>query len=297
MIMSSSKKRKQVSFSKDAKDDNDDGSDAEDAATVASHRQTILSGFGIADPSKFQTLDVPTFALPLNEERYELWTIRMPSSLPLNDIHELSFSLPTEDNPSIIQTRENATASHASNYAFQWGHVVENESFRLLVPDTAKNEDSEEHQWMRTAPWTFQKHLNVVVVPSLAVNSTETTVEHAVERRRAYAPVPQKTGLKRRWSPFGAAAPSDGWTPSPPRPTPTIRNDHVSRETIKKEEKVENGYATQQATATFPKIKQEEDMPEENDARRDSSDRKSKKAKKAERKALKKERKLKKEER
>lgn len=286
MSNSSSKKRKQVAFANDT-----DESDADEEATIAaSNRDTIQKCFGIDDPSSLRTLDTPSFALPVNEDRYELWTIRLPSAVNLADIHNMTFQVANDDSPSI---RQNLFPVGDAKYAFQMGHAVENESFRLLLPSPT-NEGSE--KLSVTASSTFHKHLNVVLVPPRIDDEVapSATTEHS-QRRRAYAPVPQKTGLKRRWLPFGSAPP-DGLaqasaTVPPPISIAPVESGVVNIK-VKEEEYVEvNGHAVRAPrTISSSAFKIKEEYIHEEAPPLDM-DRQSKKAKKAEKKALKKERK------
>jgi DNA-directed RNA polymerase I subunit RPA34.5 len=286
MTSNSKKKRTQVSFSNDL-----DESDADEEATIiSSNRDAIPKRFVIDDPSSLRTLDIPSFALPLNEDRYELWTIRMPSAVNFSDIHNMSFHLANDDSQTILPQNTFALKD-GSKYAFQSGHPVENESFRLLLPTSTSDDDE---KLMVTSRSTFQKHFNVVLVPATNDESAapSTALEHS-HRRRAYAPVPQKTGLKRRWLPFGAALPDelDHATVTLALPTAAVP---VTSEGVKMKEEYNdmNGHAAMappdEISSHAFRIK-EEVLPEE--AHPQEMDRLSKKGKKAQKKALKKERK------
>jgi DNA-directed RNA polymerase I subunit RPA34.5 len=286
VIMSSQrkKKRKDVSFSNDTDDSNED----EEATIAAISRDTIPKRFGMDDPSSLRTLDIPSFTLPLNDDRYELWTVRLPTAVNLNDMHSVSFRL-TSDDPDgeAILPRNTFQTNGGSKYAFQLGHAVENESFRLLLPALS---DEDNDKLMVTAPSTFQKHVNVVLVPpSIHDDEAPSMPLEQAQRRRAYAPVPQKTGLKRRWLPFGAAPPTGLTQTTVSRLTPVapVVNGVVHIK-MKDEYDEVNGHAARTPhDVSSPAIKIKEEYVHGEEPR----NRQSKKAKKAEKKALKKERK------
>jgi DNA-directed RNA polymerase I subunit RPA34.5 len=326
----SQKKRSQVTFSnetnQESNDDDDDDDDDDDAAAttvVASNRDEIINQHhGIVDDGTTVPLDAPTFQLPLDTDRYELWTVRLPSSVNVQDLNHSTLQLPaldTECTGTTTTERPNSRHTFQSNdgstYTFQWGLAVENESFRLLAPAPSSTKA------MVVSPSTFQKHLNVVLVPTVTTLQTIAAIGHveqqqprstaAVEmesmhQRHAYAPIPQKTGLKRRWLPMGALATAtavaDLPNPMPPdAPDTPDRNIHVESpaKRIKAEVQV-NGYAT--STKEMHNIKQEDETQEDmdnrattiTDATRNDQRSHSKKAMKAEKKAAKKERKQKK---
>lgn len=171
-----------------------------------------------------KTLDPPTFRLPAtdlsngnNENRYELWTIRLPSAVDIQDLEGSSLQL-DPSNPSSSNFESNGI-----KYSFQWGHSVENESFRVLVPAATAKDDSDEsdsdsdeggkkkkERYLIPLPTPFQRHLNVVTAVTLSETDLAPRVDNAPtaidDVRRAYAHVPQKTGLKRRWMPLGGIA-------------------------------------------------------------------------------------------
>jgi hypothetical protein len=116
--------------------------------------------------------------------------------------------------------------SNGSKYTFQWGHPVENESFRLLLPkskdekakkddsdsdsDDDSDDDDDEQYYLYPTKIPFTRHVNVVeAVPLQAETELAPRIDNApaavVPIRRAYHHVPPKKGLKRRWMPLGSA--------------------------------------------------------------------------------------------
>jgi hypothetical protein len=148
--------------------------------------------------------------------RYELWTVRLPQAVDSDDVNglELSVADPSSQN----------FESNGLKYTFQWGHPVENESFRLLLPKSKvekdkkgsdsdsddESDDDDEQYYLYPTKVPFTRHVNVVAaVPLQAETELAPRIDNApaalVPIRRAYHHVPQKKGLKRRWMPLGSA--------------------------------------------------------------------------------------------
>jgi len=95
--------------------------------------------------SAHQDLEPPPFRLPedFHEEpdRYELWSLRIPSSVKLDDLHGKSISVRAggagggSSWRSIPSEEGNQFTSNGTTYAFRAGHAVENELFRVLFPE------------------------------------------------------------------------------------------------------------------------------------------------------------------
>jgi DNA-directed RNA polymerase I subunit RPA34.5 len=197
------------------------------------------------DDSGSRHSHTPNTKNSMEEDRYELWTVRIPSSVNVQELHRstipkhTAFPKPNQklddtdstNAPIITTTTSRDTTSTASNinsgsisrssttmqYQFHLGQPTENESFRLLTTD--RTDPSSSHILVpSTKP--FQKHFNVVLVPtdnnstsssnvpnSAVGTPSQTSVPIEVQPlRHAYAPIPQKTGLKRRWKPFGTCS-------------------------------------------------------------------------------------------
>jgi hypothetical protein len=77
--------------------------------------------------------------------------------------------------------------SNGSKYTFQWGHPVENESFRLLLPkskdEKAKKDDSDsddEQYYLYPTKSPFTRHVNVVeAVPLQAETELAPRIDNA----------------------------------------------------------------------------------------------------------------------
>jgi DNA-directed RNA polymerase I subunit RPA34.5 len=199
------------------------------------------------DDDDDSVLAPPTFSLPSDlsgdttSSRYELWTIRIPSSVDLLDLQDCRLTVPLSTTTTTTTTmtsaarignlpssNDNSTSTdrfeaNGSKYTFTWGHAVENESFRVLVPSKQKasaleDEDDDDDNDSTTEATSrdkslvpcnipFARHLNIVQTMSSSEQdwaprcgpapAADTTV------RRAYGPILQKSGLKRRWVPLG----------------------------------------------------------------------------------------------
>jgi DNA-directed RNA polymerase I subunit RPA34.5 len=162
-------------------------------------------------------LDPPKFQPPTDDEngddRYELWTVRLPASVQAIDLEGCTLSLDPK------RSSESYFDSDNKKYGFQWGHGVENESFRLLLAAEPDGSDDDtdanaRHKFLVPSSQPFSRHVNVVAAIPIA---TEAELAPRIEKappaadamRHAYEPVHQKTGLKRRWMPFGASLTPD----------------------------------------------------------------------------------------
>lgn len=158
------------------------------------------------------TLDPPLFTLEKNPD-LEIFTFRMPSRIPLNSLDKLEFDLSGTE-PCTFQAGD-------VKYKLQLGTDVENESFRVLVPkakakkaddkdsdDSDDDDNDEDEKYLQPASIPFSRHFNVLAITK---EMTERIVAPRQDKApanvdpmfRAYAHVPQKTGLKRRWMPLG----------------------------------------------------------------------------------------------
>ena len=152
-----------------------------------------------------ENVDLPKFRLPpdFDPDQFELWTVRLPHQVDLSSLEG-----------SHIEVNELITQSN-NNYAIQWGDPVENESFRLLLAasessdkssddDDADNNNSSQ-QFLYPCRYSFARHVQIgsILLDDDEEDEMETDGHHP-QRRRAYASIPQKQGLKRRWMPLGS---------------------------------------------------------------------------------------------
>ena len=161
----------------------------------------------------------PSFELPgdFDVNRYELWTVRLPSQFNAKEL----------DGTTIRLNEATSIESKGQEFAVQLANTGETESFRLLVPKKAHGDDAigsdsdsdsdesdhgkaahkdgnstPDHEFQPLA-MPFKNHL--IVASTLRPHEEMSTdpVPPKVAVRHAYAHVPQKTGLKRRWAPIG----------------------------------------------------------------------------------------------
>lgn len=185
-------------------------------------------------PSAPKILDIPNFSLEektFDSSRYELWSIRLPTSMPIQDLDGCELAVPASASRIVpcgsvaADTSEDAkpvsfTAKDEQKYSFRWGHFVENDSFRVMLPKEEEGEDEEEMQdtdpsskYLRPSSVSFQRHINVVyhteevsetkLAPGIT-NAPKPSLQEGMKMRIAYESVPQKSGLKRRWMPLGS---------------------------------------------------------------------------------------------
>jgi hypothetical protein len=196
MTMSPSKERKNVSFAKTKKHEKDGNrnkrTDAEDSKDPPSNTNQEAF-FRFPDAVENDT-----------DDNYELWTFRLPLGIDVDDLKNLVFD---PSDPSSVTFK---ASSSTQKYSLSIGHSVENESFRVLIPNQKEDDDDEEDEEEPTilvpSQLRFQKHFNVVQAVSVPretelAPSSDVPLPDSV--RRAYGHVPQKRDLKRRWKPIG----------------------------------------------------------------------------------------------
>jgi hypothetical protein len=180
-------------------------------------------------PESASSLPAPAFQLPSdfeeNPSRYELWTLRLPTEVKLEDLD--GCRLPVGEAEAVTVSFE----SNEKHYQMLWGDPVENESFRLLVAQTKEaaaaesKDDSEDSDDSEKEPdragtqlypsmQPFARHLNIIEsLTSLEERQLAPTREEAPPAaakglRRAYVPVPPRMNLQRRWNMPGAVTKS-----------------------------------------------------------------------------------------
>lgn len=304
-------------------------------------KSTIAAKKDVSHNNADEALDPPTFRLPSDpagaqkngSSRYELWTIRLPASVNIEDLEGCSLQL---NQPTTATTTPGYFESNGTNYSLQWGHAVEHESFRVLVPlahpnddDDSSSDDDDENgkKFLVPVPAPFARHLNAVT----AVTASETDLAPRLDQapaavdpiRRAYAHVPQKTGLKRRWMPLGGgivaasvtAAPKSGVAATAAaKNTSTMDTQRIKNEVetptrsksedrstsepspkkVKREDSARDVDPETPAAATTPSMKAE-DVDLESAKKERKSAKKAKKAEKKAKKEKKSEKKIKKE--
>ena len=243
----------------------------------------------------------PSFELPtdFDTNRYELWTVRLPSQLNAEELEGTTIRL--NEATSIV--------SKDQEFAIQLANTGETESFRLLVPKKSNSDDaigsdsdsdSDESDHGKAAhkddndtsnqefqPLTTPFHKHLIVASTLRPHEEMSTdvVPPKVAVRHAYAHVPQKTGLKRRWSPIGGGtAPVVSLTSS----------SAADSKPVAKRPRVDNGTSPRKAATEKDQTHQKESPASDTDDSIDSQRHSDKKMSKKERKEAKKKRKEKK---
>ena len=156
-----------------------------------------------------------------DSDRYELWTFRIPSSMNVSDLN--GVELDSDVIGSNKSKRNNGMKINDGKFAVSRGDSVENENFRVLVPNqqqhdsddddsSSDNSDSESNKFLlRPSRRAFTKHFNVHSTALLRKSEAELAPLVGPEPtgddvlRHAYSRIPQKKGLKRRWMPLGVA--------------------------------------------------------------------------------------------
>lgn len=236
-----------------------------------------MNGVSSSNSNGAKILPPPTFNVPadFDNKRYELWTVRMPVSADLQDLNGLEINLKEED------AAQKVFVSQGQKYTLQWGHAVENESFRLLLPREGNkdsdsddsmddsDDDKDEATYMYPTKIPFQRHVNIVTATK-ARDETELAPridnapvpDAAVRLRRAYQPVAQKTGLKRRWMPLGTPliVPAIGAAAVRQEETPSslpAKSKRIKTETPAASVKKEEPEAIDEAKRSAKKMKKE----------------------------------------
>jgi DNA-directed RNA polymerase I subunit RPA34.5 len=258
-----------------------------------------------------EPLDPPTFQLPIasadDNNRYELWSVRLPASVNLQDLQGYSFELNDAASAAAAVKSENFE-SNGEKYTLQSGHAVENETFRLLLRKTNDDDDDDSSddddddddmlgkKIMTPCPRPFQRHFNVVraiegvsdmeLAPRQMASSAD-----PMPMRHAYEPVSQKTGMKRRWTPPGAAGAPSTRTSLPTTKMP--RTESQADPPASPNHRTENQEVPpkdNKSSKKLIKLKEEDDdeAPSNRNVGKDSDDserKERKKAKKAAKKA------------
>lgn len=167
-----------------------------------------------------------------DNNRYELWTFRVPSGMNVSDLNGVEIDL-----TAISKNNNNGGMKiNDGKFALTQGDGVENENFRVLVPggsgkkkkddssssddddddsdssdsdDDGKNKKKKDENKYLLHPSSkgFARHFNVNQAftrkseAQLAPRQGPKPVEDNL--RHAYSHIPQRTGMKRRWMPLG----------------------------------------------------------------------------------------------
>lgn len=239
-------------------------------------------------PSKLQ-LPRPDFSVDNNNEDLELWTVRLPTNVPVSSLNDVEIDLNSKTGSFQVGEQE---------YKIMLGDSVENEFFRALVPaeddesddsDSENDDDSdsrsEKQKFLKPSASPFTRHWNVVTaVPILS--ETQLAPREGPppvgKMRHAYSHVPQRTGLKRRFMPMGVKVESS-------TTKPTIGSVASASDESEKADSNKSKSLKREAIAiTTPpnrSLSNEQEQDQDTDKAKSRSD---KKARKSEKKAAKK---------
>lgn len=264
-------------------------------------------------------LDPPKFSFDEENEDLELWSFRLPVSLSVDALKGIKFD-PLKGSGTF--------SADGKEYRIQLGDTAETDSFRVLVPqnknskanrgdddddessssssgNSSNDDDDDEDEAggtngkskkgkLRPCKVAFSKHFQVLASVPILTESQLAPLEGpppADKMRHAYAPITQRSGLKRRWMPIGVPKVVDDKAKPKKRSVPSAKKE----EAASKDEARDSVVKMEIDTPPSKRIKKEQaDDSEDSDDDSSSSvgDKKlsksERKAKKAEKKAAKK---------
>lgn len=164
------------------------------------------------DDDMEETLDPPKFRLPdhFDSDRFEVWTLRLPRDLNLADLNGARLALGHQRNEEAVDF---TSRKGNKKFTLQWGDARESECFRMILPrpndSDSDDSDDDDGTFLYPADIPFVRHASIL--PAIQ-HKTQFELAPSMENapppaddvvRHSYAPVPQKQGLKRRWTPLG----------------------------------------------------------------------------------------------
>mmetsp|Transcript_16095 Transcript_16095/g.30407 ORF Transcript_16095/g.30407 Transcript_16095/m.30407 type:complete len:235 (+) Transcript_16095:104-808(+) len=205
-----------------------------------------------------------------NPQDYELWSVKVPVKFDLSALNgtTMQFNLPQEHASKGIDPVVLTLEANGEKYSLCTAPLDDTSNCRILVG----SDDDDERKEMKPSKLRFQKHF--CLIQTTNANITDIDLAPSNERLPAidvekvnmkvpYVPIPQKTGLKRRWNVMGSSA---QWTP------PVMveeKEDHSTTSPVKK---------VKRETATPKKSKDK--SPEKSPKKEKKSEKKAKKEKK-----------------
>ena len=161
-----------------------------------------------------ELLEPSTFALPKDYQEspqdYEIWSIKVPVKFNMSCLNNVDFQFDLSDKQT--KGKDKAVTSFQLNdtkYSMVQGNKDEVKTCRILT----RVEDEEKE--MTPLNVTFDKHYSIVETTNANVADVDLAPSNeravavdmkAMQMRIPYVPIPQKTGLKRRWNMMGANA-------------------------------------------------------------------------------------------
>jgi len=268
-----------------------------------------MDGGGTRDPL---LLDPPKSCLPENwdNSRYELWSIRLPKTMDVKILDGTTLSAGVDatahadESGASLGTFQhlNKDCDDKEEYAFTNGHSTENQSFRVLKPEQDDQQSGGQNYSIYLVPSTkaFDRHINItksVCTKDPVWTDLAPRMERAPKPKdnmvHAYSPIPQISGLKRRWMPLGIKVPENVRTEETMKRLRTGdakgNDDQVQSSSVGKIDnavKEENPSSPQQATPS-------KTISSSSEKKKSKKEKKSEKKAKKERKSAKKKKKQK----
>ncbi|GAX17467.1 hypothetical protein FisN_5Hh118 [Fistulifera solaris] len=196
-----------------------------------------------------ETLDPPRFRLPdnFNSDRFEVWTLRLPPDFDLADLNgaRLPFHQQQHNQRSDEVVDFSSRKGH-QKFTLHWGDARESECFRMILPrpndGDSDDSDDDDGTFLYPADIPFTRHATILhAIPQQSQFELAPSMENApfpTEKnalRHSYAPVPQKQGLKRRWTPLGGNTIVATSLPLKRKMKSSQDNDHAKHKVIKTE--------------------------------------------------------------
>ena len=178
-----------------------------------------------------ETLLSSKFQLPddykENPQDYEFWSVKVPVKVEMSVLNgsTMQFRFLQEQSTKGLDPIFASFEINGEKYSFCNAPLEEVSTYRIL----AGNDDDEQGKEMKPLPIPFHKHFSLVQTTNAAVADVELAPSNhrapvvdveKVPMRIPYVPIPQKTGLKRRWNVMGSTA---KWAPPSAE---SLLNDH-----------------------------------------------------------------------
>jgi hypothetical protein len=252
-------------------------------------------------------VDRPDFDFDESNEDIELWTVRVPRRFPTKSLGGLVIELDSGKPVAF-------TAEDGNKYLLEEGEKDGRDCFRALIPwdgdkkkkdkdikdsdddDSDDDDDDDEEETddkgynLQPTCRPFVRHFDVVADYERKTDRQVAPLKgpEPVDRmRHAYAPVPQRTGLKRRWMPPGAKPVERETKPITYVPYGKSEPDSPQEDDSANDDSDDDV----ESRTTTPRKRQKEAVGTDNSKEDRRSEKKARKSEKKSKKALKKEKK------
>lgn len=219
-------KTKEIRSSRSSKDDDTDVDSSQEISDRPVFHQIGDLRYNAEEAGYNWKNSVPydeLFAEKLDGERHELWLFVVPQSLDVRSLHGSKINL---EGSTTVNSKDGEDSYEFC--ALGRSHAkLENTS--IILPDEKKSKTMLSNYWMHG----FSGQLTAIKAPETTKNN-EVTGSFCQQSPTSKAKVPFPTGLKQRYTPFGAQEPM----PTSPR---RKRKKKVSKRKKKEEEKWKEG--------------------------------------------------------